>query len=329
MKGTKMYNKKAYLKELEQKLTAQKLRNEMEQFLIMASNKQKQKEFNDEMVQKTWHYQKKYGFNTNPRKGHEFWNVEADAFKHAFGSALMYFKYGNLGSTIGGIFHENSTPNNPYKEWNMDSWNNDKGREIAQEIKKEYGRNFYNMPQQKRDDIIASKVMAKMRKGELITKPEDSRQYNGFIESKVQEIKTRIESIQTGQAAPVNNIYTREMIGKMTADEYLQNEPMIMEQLKTQGGIPSEKQLNQQNDLSEFINQISGNSNIFTREDIKNMSADEYLKNEKAINYQLKTIGIPSQVQANQAVQSGGMIYVQPYTRADGTSVKGYYRSVR
>ena len=44
---------------------------------------------------------------------------------------------------------------------------------------------------------------------------------------------------------------------------------------------------------------------------------------------QLKTIGIPSQVQANQAVQSGGMIYVQPYTRADGTSVKGYYRSVR
>ncbi len=122
-------------------------------------------------------------------------------------------------------------------------------------------------------------------------------------------------------------LYTREMIDKMTADEYLQNEPMIMEQLKTQGGIPNEKQLNQQNYLSGFINQISGNSNIFTREDIKNMSADEYLKNEKAIDFQLKTIGIPSQVQANQAVQSGGMIYVQPYTRADGTGVRGYYRA--
>ena len=81
-------------------------------------------------------------------------------------------------------------------------------------------------------------------------------------------------------------LFTREMIGKMTADEYLQNEPMIMEQLKTQGGIPSEKQLNQQNYLSGFINQISGNSNIFTREDIKNMSTDEYLKNEKAIDFQ-------------------------------------------
>ena len=37
----------------------------------------------------------------------------------------------------------------------------------------------------------------------------------------------------TGQADPINNIYTREMIGKMTADEYLEHEPMIMEQLKT------------------------------------------------------------------------------------------------
>ncbi len=229
-----MYNKKTYLKELEQNLTAQKLREEINEFLIMALNKQKQKEFNDEMVRKTWYYQKKYGFETNPRKGHEFWNVEADAFKHAFGSAQMYFKYGNLGSIIGGIYHENSTPNNPYNEWNMDSWNNDKGREIAQEIKKEYGKNFYNLPQQKQDDIIASKVMSKMKKGELITKPKDSRQYNGFIENKAWEIKNKKQNnLPTGQAAPINNIYTREIIGKMTTDEYLEHEPMIMEQLKT------------------------------------------------------------------------------------------------
>ncbi|OLA94581.1 MAG: hypothetical protein BHW64_03130 [Candidatus Melainabacteria bacterium LEY3_CP_29_8] len=85
-----------------------------------------------------------------------------------------------------------------------------------------------------------------------------------------------------------------------------------------------------QNDLSGFVNEISGNSNIFTREEIKNMSTDEYLKNEKAIDFQRKTIGIPSQAQANEAVQSGGgMVYVQPYTRSDGTEVKGYYRSVR
>ena len=82
-----------------------------------------------------------------------------------------------------------------------------------------------------------------------------------------------------------NMLYTREMIGNMSTDEYLQHEPMIMEQLKTQG-IPSEKQINQQNDLSGFVNEISGNSKIFTREEIKNMTTDEYLKNEKAIGFQ-------------------------------------------
>ena len=31
------------------------------------------------------------------------WNNEADAFKHAFGSAEMFFNIGNLGSLAGGI----------------------------------------------------------------------------------------------------------------------------------------------------------------------------------------------------------------------------------
>ncbi|UKI42796.1 MAG: hypothetical protein L6V95_08070 [Candidatus Melainabacteria bacterium] len=79
-------------------------------------------------------------------------------------------------------------------------------------------------------------------------------------------------------------LYTREQIGKMTTDEYLKNEPMIMQQLKTQG-IPSEQQLNQQNNLTGYLNQISGNSNIFTREDIKNMSTDEYLKTKRQLTF--------------------------------------------
>lgn len=35
-------------------------------------NKELQKEFNDKLVQKTGYYQKKFGFETNSRKGHEF-----------------------------------------------------------------------------------------------------------------------------------------------------------------------------------------------------------------------------------------------------------------
>ena len=66
-------------------------------------NEQAKKDYNDELVRKTWEYQKQYGFETNSRQGHEFWNVEADAFKHAFMSADLYSKYGNVGSTYAGI----------------------------------------------------------------------------------------------------------------------------------------------------------------------------------------------------------------------------------
>lgn len=59
-----------------------KLNDEINNVKALKNSEQKRKEFNDEMVRKTWHYQKKFGFETNPRKGHEFWNVEADAFKH-------------------------------------------------------------------------------------------------------------------------------------------------------------------------------------------------------------------------------------------------------
>ena len=66
--------------------------------------KKKRKAFNDEMVNKTWQYQKEYGFEVSPIKGHEFWNNQADAFKHAYMQAhlstlflhLLFFYQGNI-----------------------------------------------------------------------------------------------------------------------------------------------------------------------------------------------------------------------------------------
>ena len=60
------------------------------------SDKQAQKDYNDEIVRKTWHYQNKYGFQTSSKKGNEFWNNEADAFKHAYMSADLSLKNGDL-----------------------------------------------------------------------------------------------------------------------------------------------------------------------------------------------------------------------------------------
>ena len=212
---------------------------------IDKDNKDLNKEYNNEIVKKTWNYQKQYDFKTNPRQGHEFWNVEADAFKHAFMSADLYFKYGDVGSTYAGIRHELQTPNNPQGEWNMDSWNNQKGREIAKEIKKEYGDNFMKLPQKERDDIIAQKVMDKMKNGELITHPDDSRKFKGFWEETTNNFKKMQEKKITKQTAPINNsthIYTREEIGKMSQEEFAKHEPEIMKQLKEKG-IPTHKEL--------------------------------------------------------------------------------------
>ena len=208
-------------------------------------NEQARKEYNNEVVKKTWEYQKQYGFETNPRQGHEFWNVEADAFKHTFSSAEIALKYGNMASVFGGIDHENKTPNNPQGEWNMDSWNNNQGREIAKEIQKEYGKNFENFSQKQKDDIIAAKVMERMRNGKLITHPDDKRVYKGIPEKMINKYVKSREGQTTGQASNLknsNHIYTRDEIGKMSTDEYLKNEKAILKQMKEKG-IPAKREL--------------------------------------------------------------------------------------
>ena len=166
-------------------------RNEIYDFF---NNEQKRKEYNDEIVNKTWHYQKKFGFETSPKQGHEFWDNEADAFKHTYSGADMFLKYGNSFSLGAGIYHEYQTPENPPREWNMDSWNNHQGREIAKEIKKEYGSNFEKFTQKERENIIADKVMQKMKNGELITNPDDNRKYDGWLENMVNYNNKRKEN---------------------------------------------------------------------------------------------------------------------------------------
>lgn len=66
---------------------------------------------------------------------------------------------------------------------------------------------------------------------------------------------------------------------------------------------------------------------IFTNEEIGQMSPDEYLRLENFINQQVAAGKVMPEVQAKQQVQSGNLIYVNSYTRSDGTKVRGYYRS--
>lgn len=155
-------------------------------------SKKLQNDYNDEMVRQTWKYQKKYRFETKNELKKEFWNVEADAFKHTFGSADLYFKYGDAFSTIGGIYHEWNQDDNPQDEWNMDSWNNNQGREIAKEMAKEY--DLSKLSTEQRNDILADKIMQRMRSGQLITHPDDNRIYKGGIEKNVFSFQNFLEA---------------------------------------------------------------------------------------------------------------------------------------
>ena len=110
----------------------------------------------------------------------------------------------------------------------------------------------------------------------------------------------------------------------MSREEFDRNESAIMSQMKDgliQNQTPS-------TNFSGFTNPVTGSKQIFSREDIGAMSTDEYSNNEKAINAQLNTIGVPTSSELKSAVSSGGgAVYIEPYTRSDGVQVRGYYRA--
>lgn len=71
--------------------------------------------------------------------------------------------------------------------------------------------------------------------------------------------------------------FTREEIAKMTPEEFVKNENLIMEQMKNNQIKSAEKII----DYENYKNPETGKTRIFTREDIKKMSVDEYSKHEK------------------------------------------------
>lgn len=108
----------------------------------------------------------------------------------------------------------------------MDMWNNHQGQEIYDEICKEYP-NFKNLSEEHRKDIIARKVVQRMKSGKLITTPNDKRKYTGFATD-----------------IPDGKIFTAEEIGKLSTDEFSKYENYIDNQLETYG-VPRNYQAQQ------------------------------------------------------------------------------------
>lgn len=134
-----------------------------------------------------------------------------------------------------------------------------------------------------------------------------------------------------GHVSNINDIYKdnnsiRRLWRDIPLADPVKNQQVMPEKLE-----PVINQFLKQNlydfDYSGYLNPATGDGKIFSREAISQMTGDEYAGNESAIMAQLKSIGIPYESDLELASMRGGLVYVRPYTRSDGTEVRGYWRS--
>lgn len=273
-------------------------------------------DFTQEMLSDTIKYQKKYRFDIGENnKAH---NNEADAFRHAYMQSLLNQKYGNMQTKGISYLHElkgNIIGQDP-REANMDMWNNQQGQQIYNEIRREYP-NFNKFSQQQQKDIIAGKVVQRMKEGKLITGLDDPRKFEK----------------QKPSFTPMPWIGGVQKDGKPLGFATDIDINQLAQQLGLQSlnmEIPQQIQTQQNTGLFGYTNPLTGSNHIYTREEVGAMSSDEFAKHEKEINAQTKAFNgsMPTNGDLQrEAITGGGVVYVNAYTRSDGTEVKGYYRS--
>ena len=197
------------------------------------------KYFYSDYVGKSMKYAKQYGLIIKPgTKGH---NDEVDAFRHAFMQALLTLKTSeNTARRLGtayevyGDISEHQSP----KERNMDQWNNAVGREIAREVQITIKENGYSS--QDIEDIVAEKVIQRMKKGDLIINPNlDNRRYNEkTFKERILNLKNRVFH---KNELTINSIDSEEM------------KDVFLDQALERKGLPSKEELDSKVALGELI----------------------------------------------------------------------------
>lgn len=137
---------------------------------------------------------------------------------------------------------------------------------------------------------------------------------------------------QLGKTYVIGNGKGSEYITKNSEGDYLGGtKPLQKHFIETMGNLEDsiefkpnylEGQINMDIDFKDI-----DNNRVFTNEEIGQMSTEEFERLENFINQQVTAGKIMPEIQAKQQVQTGNLIYVNSYTRSDGTEVKGYYRS--
>lgn len=286
------------------------------------------------ILEKALEYQKRMNIENEG----EGWNDATDGFRHAWGSAYLSLKYNDLISNIATTAHELLERNyQPAEEEKMDSWNNRIGREIAREINSEYKNADKAFNWSTVEDLIALKAMEKIKNNQVMTLPDYNGSENFYLKGQIEYnkplslkeklIKAREEKLaRYSQRLAESPEKVAEKEAKHVSLEELKA-PQEARKKRIKDIINGTVKFDEDANLKGYENKKSKNNNIFTQEDIEEMTAEEREKNKEAIIYQKQTIGVPTRKQAEKIAQKGGLIKVSAYTRADGTSVKSYYRS--
>lgn len=78
-------------------------------------------------------------------------------------------------------------------------------------------------------------------------------------------------------------------------------------------------------DVSDITGILSG-KRAYTLNELVDMPKEEFAKNQDEILHEFVMKRTLDSEELNQKLQSGEVIYIQPYTKEDGTKVKGHYR---
>lgn len=286
------------------------------------------------ILEKALEYQKRMNIENEG----EGWNDATDGFRHAWGSAYLSLKYNDLISNIATTGHELLERNyQPAEEEKMDSWNNRIGREIAREINSEYKNADKAFNWSSVEDLIALKAMEKIKNNQIVTSPDYNGNENFYLKGQIEynkplSLKEKLIKAREEKLAR----YTQRLAESPEKIAEKEAQHVSLEELKAPQEARKKRikdiingtvKFDENANLEGYENKKSKNNNIFTQEDIEEMTAEEREKNKESIIYQKQRIGVPTRKQAEKIAQKGGLIKVSAYTRADGTSVKSYYRS--
>lgn len=173
-------------------------------------------------------YGKKYDLQINPKT--PGWNDEIDAFRHCFSQALISLKFNeNFSEKFGTIYEMKNQIFDKQKpdERNMDQWNNAIGREIAKEFQMEMKDKKYSTSEI--EDIIAEKIIRRIKNGDLITNPNDERRYNErSFKERIFNLKNRIFH---KNELTMNDINSKEMLN------------IFLDQALEKRGLPTKEEL--------------------------------------------------------------------------------------